>query len=63
MPDNHFEINSDNPDVKTGVPSNSLDLVEESQSWPETTPGPTPPPLRTLSAPQGQHDEVVTERR
>jgi hypothetical protein len=38
MPNGKVEINSNNPDETTGVPSESLDLAEENWSWPEATP-------------------------
>jgi len=38
MPNGRFELNSNHPDPKTGVPAQSLDLAEENFSWPEATP-------------------------
>ena len=37
MPNDRYEINSNHPDPKTGVPSESLDLAEENWHWPEAT--------------------------
>ncbi len=38
MPCGKFEINSNHPNPKTGVPSESLDLAEENWGWPEWSP-------------------------
>ena len=38
MPNGKFELNSNHPDPKTGVPSESFDLAEECWDWPEATP-------------------------
>ncbi len=38
MPNNKFEINSDHPHNDTGVTSDSLDLAEENDAWPEAGP-------------------------
>ncbi len=38
MPCGKFEINSNHPSEKTGVPSESLDLAEENWGWPEWSP-------------------------
>ena len=38
MPGGKFEINSNHPDAKTGLPSESLDLAEENWGWPEWSP-------------------------
>jgi len=38
MPNNIFEVNSDQPHTDTGVPSESLDLAEENYAWPEAGP-------------------------
>ncbi|GHU98317.1 hypothetical protein FACS1894159_00610 [Bacteroidia bacterium] len=35
MPGGNCEINSNHPDTKLGVPSESLDLAEENWGWPE----------------------------
>ena len=38
MPNRKFELNSDHPDPKTRVPSESLDLAEDNWDWPTATP-------------------------
>ena len=38
MPGGKFEINSNHPDTRTGLPSESLDLAEENWGWPEWSP-------------------------
>jgi FAD dependent oxidoreductase len=38
MPNGKWELNSNHPDPKTGVPSQSFDLAEECWDWPEATP-------------------------
>jgi len=38
MPNGKFELNSNHPDPKTGVPSESFDLAEKCWDWPEATP-------------------------
>jgi hypothetical protein len=38
MPNSKYELNSDHPNPKTGVPAESLDLAEDNWTWPEATP-------------------------
>ena len=38
MPGGKYEINSNHPDTKTGLPSESLDLAEENWGWAEWSP-------------------------